>query len=185
LADSVLVLSRTIERAKKVLGELQQTGVEVYQDFTKAAKKIARKIGETLRKRNDEAQEAGKKAYQELMEMVQKTIFQAQQTREQIVQQTGKTAQRLAQILKTFLPLAERVMDQAQRPIFESEAVSAKEKVVSIYESHTDIIVRGKESHPVEYGHKVWLDEVDGGIVSHYRILDGNPQPYQNNPGSR
>ncbi|MBP1692953.1 MAG: hypothetical protein H6Q37_836 [Chloroflexi bacterium] len=31
------------------------------------------------------------------------------------------------------------------------------------------------ESHPVEYGHKVWLKEIDGGIVSHYCILDGNP----------
>jgi IS5 family transposase len=27
----------------------------------------------------------------------------------------------------------------------------------------------------VEYGHKIWLNKVDGGIVSHYRILDGNP----------
>ena len=42
-------------------------------------------------------------------------------------------------------------------------------------EPHTDIICRGKEDHPVEYGHTVWLNEVDGGIVTHYRTLDGNP----------
>lgn len=46
---------------------------------------------------------------------------------------------------------------------------------MSIFEPHTDIIVRGKDGHPVEYGHKVWLDEVDGGIISHYRVLEGNP----------
>src|SRR3989304_5853040 len=52
---------------------------------------------------------------------------------------------------------------------------ATSEKIVSIFEPHTDIICRGKPSHPVEYGHKVWLNEVDGGIVSHYRILNGNP----------
>jgi IS5 family transposase len=31
----------------------------------------------------------------------------------------------------------------------------------------------------VEFGHKVWLDEVDGGIVSNYRILKGNPHDTQ------
>lgn len=34
---------------------------------------------------------------------------------------------------------------------------------------------RGKENWLVEYGHKIWLNEVDGGIISHYCILDGNP----------
>jgi IS5 family transposase len=59
--------------------------------------------------------------------------------------------------------------------VIEGEKVPAQEKVVSIFESHTDIIRRGKKRRPVEFGHKIWLDEVDGGIVSNYRILEGNP----------
>ncbi len=31
----------------------------------------------------------------------------------------------------------------------------------------------------VEFGHKVWLDEVDGGIISNYRVLYGNPHDTQ------
>ncbi len=53
------------------------------------------------------------------------------------------------------------------------------EKIVSIFEAHTDIICRGKVNVEVEFGHKVWLDEVDGGIVSNYRILKGNPHDTQ------
>src|SRR5690606_18062048 len=49
------------------------------------------------------------------------------------------------------------------------------EKILSIFEPHSDIIKRGKAGHPTEFGHKVWFDEVDGGIVSDYRILEGNP----------
>jgi len=66
-------------------------------------------------------------------------------------------------------------MDQTRRRVLKNEKVPAQEKIVSIFEAHTDIICRGKESKPVEYGHKIWLDEVDGGIVTHYRIPDGNP----------
>jgi len=70
-------------------------------------------------------------------------------------------------------------MDQTERRVFQNEQVPAQEKIVSIFEPHTDIICRGKETKPVEYGHKIWLDEVDGGIVSSYRILDGNPPDAQ------
>ncbi len=67
------------------------------------------------------------------------------------------------------------------RRIAQGEQVPASEKIkiVSLFEEHTDIIRRGKEAHPVEYGHKVWLNEVEGGLVSHYRILAGNPSDEQ------
>jgi IS5 family transposase len=71
------------------------------------------------------------------------------------------------------------VIAQATRRIVQGQQVPASEKIVSIFEEHTDIIRRGKESHPVEYGHKVWLNEVEGGLVSHYRILEGNPSDEQ------
>jgi IS5 family transposase len=54
-------------------------------------------------------------------------------------------------------------------------SVPAAEKLGSIFESHTEIIRRGKSGKPTEFGRKVWLSEVERGIVSTYRILDGNP----------
>ena len=175
LADSVRVLARTVERARKMVGAADKTALEAYENFTHAARKTARKIGEILRKRTDEAKETGKQLYQELVEMTQKTVAAAQHTLEQLRQQTAQTSQRLAQTLETFIPRANQIIDQTQRRIFKDEAVPAQAKLVSIFEPHTDIIVRGKENHPVEYGHKIWLNEVEGGIVNHYRILDGNP----------
>lgn len=80
---------------------------------------------------------------------------QAQQAHQQPQFQKGKTAQRLEKTLEAFIPLAEKVITQRQKRIFENHSVPAQEKIVSIFEPHTDIIVRGKEAHPVEYGHKV------------------------------
>lgn len=175
LADSVRVLARNIEKARKIIEKTQDQVVGKLEDFTQAARQTARKIGEILRKRTDEAREAGKEEYQALITMAEKTIQQAGQMKEQLGKQTGKAVERMQQTLATFEALAGKVVDQTKRRVLQEESVPAQEKVLSIFEPHTDVICRGKENHPVEYGHKIWLDEVDGGIVSHYRILDGNP----------
>jgi IS5 family transposase len=107
--------------------------------------------------------------------MTRKTVESACRIQKQLRRHQEQKAKRLNQILETFLPRTEQVIDQTTRRILQGEQVPASEKIVSLFEEHTDIICRGKESRPVEYGHKVWLNEVEGGLVSHYRILDGNP----------
>jgi IS5 family transposase len=172
LADGVRVLARTVVHARELL---QQNVQEPFEDFTQAAKQQARQIGETLRKRTDAAKEIGRQQYEKLLEMTRKTVESARHIQEQLSQQQEQKAERLHQILETFLPRTEQVIDQTTRRILQGEQVPASEKIVSLFEEHTDIICRGKESRPVEYGHKIWLNEVEGGLVSHYRILDGNP----------
>jgi IS5 family transposase len=57
----------------------------------------------------------------------------------------------------------------------EGEQVPTEEKVYSIFEPHTDLIKRGKERKPVEFGHKVFLAESSKGLVTDYQVLEGNP----------
>ena len=45
----------------------------------------------------------------------------------------------------------------------------------SIFEPHTDLIKRGKVKSPVEFGHKVFLAESGQGLITDYRVVDGNP----------
>ena len=176
LADGVRVLARTVVRARTLV---KQVVLEPFEDFTQTAKQLARQIGETLRKKTNAAKSAGRQQYQELLEMTRKMVEWARQTQKQLHQHRDQKAKRLEQILETFLPRTEQVTDQTIRRILQGEQVPASEKIVSLFEDHADIIRRGKESRPVEYGHKVWLNEVEGGLVSHYRILDGNPSDEQ------
>jgi len=175
LADSVRVLVRTILRAQTVLKAVHQKVDAQFQNFTDLARQTARQIGETLSQRTETARAAGRQKYQELLDMTEKTVAWATQTQTQLKVQTQRQAHRLRQTLATFVPRAQQVIEQTVRRVLHGEQVPAREKIVSIFEPHTDIICRGKESRPVEYGHKVWLNEVDGGIISHYRILSGNP----------
>ena len=179
LADGVRVLARTVVRAQSLLKQLKQKAQEPFEDFTQTAKALSRQIGETLRKKTDAAHTAGRQHYQELLEMTRKTVAWARQTQKQLHKHRDSKTKRLAQTLATFLPRTKQVMDQTTRRILHGEQVPASEKIVSLFEEHTDIIRRGKESHPLEYGHKVWLNEVEGGLVSHYRILKGNPSDEQ------
>jgi IS5 family transposase len=176
LADGVRVLARTVVRARALL---KQTVQEPFEDFTQTAKQLARQIGETLRKKTDAAKSVGRQQYQELLEMTRKTVTWAGEMKKQLHQHREQKTKHLEQLLETFLSRTEQVIDQTTRRILQGEQVPASEKIVSLFEEHADIIRRGKESHPVEYGHKVWLNEVEGGLVSHYRILKGNPSDEQ------
>ena len=77
--------------------------------------------------------------------------------------------------IEHFCGLAERVITQTQRRVLAGEPVPVAEKLFSIFEPHTDLIKRGKAQRPVEFGHKVFLAESRRGLITDYRVLDGNP----------
>lgn len=81
----------------------------------------------------------------------------------------------LCQEIDHFCGLGDRVIAQTRRRVLEGEQVPVHEKLFSIFEPHTDLIVRGKAKTPVEFGHKVFLAESRHGLITDYRVLDGNP----------
>jgi transposase, IS5 family len=179
LADSVRVLGRTLRQAKEVLKEKTELGQEVFRNRVRSVRRLARQVGEAMRKGGETAQEQGMQAYRKLVKVTQQTIEQAQQVLPALQVVPDKGAKKLSEILETFIPRAEQVVSQAMRRVFQGEKVPAGEKIVSLFEPHTDIIRRNKARKPTEYGHKVWLDEVDGGIVTRWQVLEGNPNDEQ------
>lgn len=179
LADSVKVLGRTLQRAKTVLSEQSSLGKEVFRNRIRSVHHLARQVGEAMRRGGETAQVAGKKAYRKLLKATQDTIQQAEKVLPVLQTQGSQKAEKLSETLKTFLPRAKQVVSQATRRVFEQEKVPAGEKIVSLFEEHTDIIRRNKAHKPTEYGHKVWLDEVDGGMVTRWEVLAGNPNDDQ------
>jgi IS5 family transposase len=175
LADSVRVLGRTLSQAKQILGKQAELGQAVFRNRIRSVCRLARQIGEAMRRRGDQAKEEGKTAYRKLIVATEATIGQAQQVLPALQKQVTRQAQKLAQTLEAFIPRAQQVVTQTIRRVLHQEKVPAREKIVSVFEPHSDIIRRNKAHKPTEYGHKVWLDEVDGGIVTRWDVLDGNP----------
>ena len=80
--------------------------------------------------------------------------------------------------IEHYCGLGDRVIDQSRRRVLEGEQVPNAEKIYSIFEPHTDLIKRGKVRTPLEFGHKVFLAESANGLITQYKVLDGNPNDH-------
>ena len=180
LRDGVRVLGRLARKAKRYLADEARVVGELFRDRTRSAKRLARKIDEAARRRTKEAKEGSLAAYRRLVEVASASLGQAKRQREALNPVVGSAAaavEALQEELGEVSELVERVIGQTWRRVFEGEQVPAQEKkLVSIFEPHTQIIRRGKSGKLTEFGRKVWLSEVEGGIISDYRILEGNPK---------
>lgn len=171
LADCVRVLGRSLQQAKVLIMEQSGLTQETFRNRTRSARRTARKIGRLSR----QGKERTKAAYRKLVGITRATVRQAKQVLAVLHELDNTEGQALAETLATFLPRTQQVIKQTERRVFQDEQLSPDEKIVSIFEPHSDIIRRGKPRKLTEYGHKVWLGEVEGGFVSQYRILAGNP----------
>jgi IS5 family transposase len=121
-----------------------------------------------------------KEAYGHLIAVARQSVDQARRVQDALGTPEAGVAAKLAQQLDTFVPRAEGILAQAQRRVLLGETVPAPEKRVSLFEPQTQIVNRGKPSRPVEFGRKVQFEEVEGGIVSGYRVQaePGSDAPY-------
>lgn len=79
----------------------------------------------------------------------------------------------LATEIRHYMALAMRVMDQTRRRVIAGESVPAGDKLVSIFETHTDIIVKARRE--TLYGHKIALTTGTSSLVLDVTIERGNP----------
>jgi IS5 family transposase len=175
LYDGVRVLSRTLGKAKQVLQATRALARQVFRDRTRSAKRQMKRIMEAARQRGTEAAERMQTAYQHLLDVTRASVQQATQVGAVCQAQATQSGQKLAATLERVIPLVRQVVAQTTRRVLRGEAVPAEEKLVSLFEPHTAIIRKGKPGHPTEFGRVIWLDEVEGGVISRYAVLEGNP----------
>jgi len=175
LYDGVRVLSRTLGKAKQLLHNATELGRDACRSRTRSAKRSMMRIMEAARRRGEQAEQGLQLAYHQLLSVTKATVRQAQQLVGVLQEQISEPAQRLLNSLTHYVPLVQQVIDQTSRRVFLGEQVPASEKLVSLFEPHTAIIRKGKPGKPTEFGRVVWLSEVDGGIISRYAVLSGNP----------
>ena len=73
-------------------------------------------------------------------------------------------------------PLLDRSMEQARQRVLRGKVVPNEDKLLSLWEDHTQVIVRGKENRPVEFGHKTtYWESAEGMLVSGGIYPKGNP----------
>jgi len=169
LQDGIRIITRWLAEGK------QLTPAPGYQfsDHTRRAKRRALTILNARKK------DVRQRAYKDLLHLARHVreyaaraipvlyAFESEDTSEQI------RAHCLAVKLEHAVTLLERVIDQTERRVLRDEKVPASEKVVSFFECHTDIIVKGNRD--TLYGHKVFLTGGRSGLILDCMIEQGNP----------
>lgn len=75
-----------------------------------------------------------------------------------------------AKLIK-YMSLCAQVLERAERRLLQGEKIPNASKILSIFETHTELINRGKKPHPIEFGHRVLVVEDDLGFIPHHEIL--------------
>ena len=169
LVDSVRVLARILTTVKTELPDL----VFSFSDHRRRAKR--RNLGVMNAKNAAER----KKMYKDLLQVTKNTIGYAQRCLKAFRSYTPSTLEQGAVLsmakeqLEHFLPLTRQVVCQTRRRVLEGESVPAVEKIVSIFEEHTDII--RKDCRDTYYGHKICLTGGASNLILDCVILEGNP----------
>ena len=180
LGDGVRVLSRLLRRAKTVLGEQVELGKEAFRTRTRSVRRLAQQLHRVARRQGEQAAEELREAYAKLIRIAERSRAQAIQVREALRERGEGAAHRVVEAFEHFLPLLDQAIEQATRRVLQGESVPSEEKLLSLFEPHTQVIRRHKAGRPTEFGRKLLLDEVEGGIISRYELLDdvGREHPH-------
>jgi transposase, IS5 family len=161
LWDAVRVLTRLLVRARDL-------GATRFPERLRRAKR--RSLGVL----NARTERQRRSSYRDLIAVTEETVGYAHRVRAELKPLAGDPAAvDLAAQLEHYTILAEAVIDQTRRRVLLGEAVAACDKFLSIFEDHTDIIV--KDKRPPQYGHKLTLSAGGSGLILDWVVEDGNP----------
>jgi IS5 family transposase len=163
LWDGVRVMTRLLEQAMAI----PRAPAIVWRNHRRLAKKRALAI-QYSRGKARKAQ-----LYRDLIAATRATMAALQHAAQRLTACVSIEAELWRSQLRHYLPLIERVIAQAERRVLAGEAVPADEKLVSLFEPHADIIVKG--GRDVHYGHKLNLTTGRSGLILDVVIETGNP----------
>ena len=163
LWDAVRVMVRLLQAAAALAGG---AGLS-WRDHRRAAKKRARAIQFT-RGRPRRVQ-----LYRELLKTTRVTLAYLHQAAAQLAKTADLAVELWQAKVRHYEPLIERIIAQTERRVLAGEPVAAGDKLVSLFEPHADIIVKG--SRDVHYGHKLNLTTGRSGLILDLVVEAGNP----------
>src|SRR4029077_15641591 len=101
-------------------------------------------------------------------QLLAKLAFQVEDTQEVIL---SASAMPPPMRLHHYVGLTRKVCDTARRRVLLGETVPNPEKIFSIFEPETELIKRGKQRTPIQYGHNVLVIEDAVGFICDYQVV--------------
>jgi IS5 family transposase len=178
LWDSYRVMGRWIEKVRGLDGKAVGLGRLQLRKVKRLAHLIARRAGQTENRRKL------RRPYQALLGDIGRILAWSREVAESCEARVAaggydlEVAQILSGLLvqrREFESLIVKVMSQARRRVLQGESVPNSEKILSLFEPHTELLLRGKAGKPIEFGHMVLLQQVRSKFISDYQVFRVRP----------
>jgi IS5 family transposase len=174
LGDGVRVLTRIMKKVTAVAG---QAGTQM-RDRSRSAKLKVLTIARASRNKTEPGRQKMKKAYRRLLEITSRVMGQAKKFAAEIaarVKQGNLSVLHKAQKqLDEMIPRVQQVLGQTRERVLRGNT-KAEGKLLSIFETHSEVIRKGKANKPNEFGKLVLIQEAENQIVTHYQVCDHRP----------
>src|SRR5580658_151417 len=173
LGDGARVLTRL---SKRIVQAVRGLKIKV-RDRMRTVKRQVVAIAIAARQKGAAGEEKRKKIYRGLLSVVRKVRNQARRVKEELKEVSARKrreVKKAAQELDTMIERVTQVIKQTRTRIFEGNTKSP-DKLVSVFEPHTEVIRKGKASKPTEFGKMVKIQEAENQIVTHYEVFEEKP----------
>jgi len=173
LNDGARVLTRTMKQIAQKAGGLKRGVRNRMRSVTKRVIALAH----ALRHKGPEGELQRKQEYRQLLRLTRQILNDSQRVLEEVEalpSRRGREVRGLGERLGAMAEQVRRVVRQTRARIFRGET-QFPNKVVSLFEPHTEIIRKGKAGWPNEFGKLVELQEAENQIVTHYEVFDERP----------
>lgn len=173
LGDGARVLTRLMKRAAEQAGGL----AERVRDRMRSVRRNVVAIAVSSRQKGPQGDERRRKLYGKLLTLTRKVVRQASRVTKEI----GGLARRKQRQTKAVVEQIETISERVRQVIRQTKArvfggdTKVPDKLVSVFEPHTEIIRKGKASKPTEFGKMVKIQEAEHQIITDYEVFEKRP----------
>jgi IS5 family transposase len=170
LQDGMRVLTRTMQRASAALGDARGRVRNRLRSVGRRVLIIGRQA------RSPETRDALVRSYRQLMATTRAVDRDATTMARRITQRlrtasaaVAPTLTRARQQLRDMQPVVRRVLAQTRARLLGGDT-HVRDKVLSVFEPHTEAIRKGKIAKPTEFGKLVTIQEAEHQIITAYEV---------------
>jgi transposase, IS5 family len=174
LNDGARVLTRTMKKIERIAGGGLRKRV---RNRMRSVTRRVIAIAHALRHKGPEGEQKRKREYRELLRVTRRIVNDARR----VLKEAGDLPRRrrlkarpAIELLQTFIERVRRVVRQTRDRVFKG-ITQSPDKIVSLFEPHTEIIRKGKAGKPNEFGKLVQLQEAENQIITYYEVFDERP----------
>jgi len=154
--------------------------MEEPEEFLKRMNQLCMKMTHARRKKD--AKRARKAVLREMKKLSKTIAAHAERHRDLLQEHWQETdlkegeARQIIQRITTVLERLPQAIQQAHERIIGERQVKNAEKMLSLYEEHAAVYVRGKAGAEVEFGSQLLLGEAASGVIVDWELVGGNPR---------